>query len=77
MTCQILERINNNAYKIDCRVEFLVHSTFKDREDDNDQGVPNVPIGPITRSKAKKIQQTFLLDLQNWIDLVQPLFHLW
>ena len=35
--------------------------------DDKDHGVPNVPIGSITRSKAKKIQQTFILHLQNWI----------
>ena len=41
---------------------------------DKNHGVPNVPTGPITRSKAKKIQQTFILHLQNWIGSVQPSF---
>ena len=41
----------------------------------NDHDVTNVPTRPITRSKAKKIQSAFILHLQNWIDLVQPLFH--
>ena len=39
-----------------------------------DHGVSNVSNGPITRSKAKKIQQTFILHIQNWIDSVQPTF---
>jgi len=34
---------------------------------DKNHGVPNVPTGPITQSKVKKIQQTFILHLQNWI----------
>ena len=29
---------------------------FEEGEDDKDHDVPNVPTGPITRSKAKKIQ---------------------
>ena len=37
--------------------------------------IPNIPTEPITRSKAKKIQQAFILLLPNWIDSVQPLFH--
>ena len=39
---------------------------------DKDHGVPT---GPITRSKAKKIQQVFILHLQNWIGSAQSLFH--
>ena len=30
---------------------------------------------PITQCKAKKIQQSFIFHLQNWIDSVQPSFH--
>ena len=41
---------------------------------DKNHGVPNVPTGPITRSKVKKIQQTFIFYLQNWIGSVQPSF---
>ena len=47
---------------------------FEEEEDDKNHGFPNIPIGPITRSKAKKIQQTFILHLQNWISSVQPSF---
>ena len=38
-------------------------------------GVPNVPTGPITRSKAKKIQQAFIIHLQNWIGSIEPSFN--
>ena len=48
---------------------------FEEGEDDKDHGVPNIPIGPITRSKAMKIQQTFIVHLQNWIGSIQQLFH--
>ena len=37
-------------------------------------GVSNVPTRPGTRSKAKNIQQRFMLHLQNWIGSVQPSF---
>ena len=37
-------------------------------------GVPNGPTGRVTRSKAKNIQQRFMLHLQNWIGSVQPSF---
>ena len=47
---------------------------MKRGEDDKNHGVPNVPTRPITRSKTKKIQQTFILHLQNWIGSVQPSF---
>ena len=38
---------------------------FDEGKDDKDHGIPNVPIGPITQSNAKKIQQAFILHLQN------------
>ena len=94
---QVLERINNNAYKIDLSREVSVYSTlnvadlnsfyigddffylrtkpFENGEDDKDHGVPNIPIEPITRSKTKKIQQAFILYLQNWVGSVQPSFY--
>ena len=37
---------------------------FEEGDDDKNHGVPT---GPITRPKAKKIQQAFILHLQNWI----------
>ena len=89
---QVLERINNNAYKIDLSGEFSIHSTFnvtnltsfdvgddfcdlrmspfEEGENDKDYGVPNVPTGSITQSKAKRgkmiritVFQMFQLDL--------------
>ena len=60
-----------------CRWWFSDSKTnpFDEGEDDMDHGVPNVSTRPITRSKAKKIQQAFILHLQNWIGSVQLLFH--
>ena len=43
------------------------------RISDKNQGVPNVP-PRLTRSKAKKIQQTFIFHLQNWIGSIKPSF---
>ena len=37
---------------------------FEVGDDDKNHGVPT---GPITQPKAKKIQQAFILHLQNWI----------
>ena len=37
---------------------------FEEGDDDMNHGVPT---GPITQPKAKKIQQAFILHLQNWI----------
>lgn len=37
--------------------------------------VPQVSNRPITRSKDKKINQAFILQLQNWIGSAQRSFH--
>jgi len=114
---QILERINDNAYKVDLSGEYGVSATFnvsdltlfdvgddsrsnpfEERGDDANQ--PNtkrnhandpleVPIGPITRARAKKLKEALNELVQNiWskIDLErlqtfkehegQPLIHL-
>jgi len=90
---QILERINDNAYKVDLPGEYGVSATFnvsdltlfdvgddsrsnpfEEREDDADQ--PNtkrnhandpleVPIGPITRARAKKLKEALNELVQN------------
>jgi len=90
---QILERINDNVYKVDLSGEYGVSTTFnfsdltwfdvgddsrsnpfKERGDDEDQ--PNtkrnhandpleVPIGPITRAKAKKLKKALIGLFQN------------
>uniref|UniRef100_A0A2N9HBM8 CCHC-type domain-containing protein n=1 Tax=Fagus sylvatica TaxID=28930 RepID=A0A2N9HBM8_FAGSY len=79
---QILEKINNNAYKVDLPGEYKVSATFnvsdlspfdvgedswsnpfEERGNDGNQGGPSlkdplqVPDGPITRSRAKKIKE--------------------
>uniref|UniRef100_A0A2N9F8T6 Reverse transcriptase domain-containing protein n=1 Tax=Fagus sylvatica TaxID=28930 RepID=A0A2N9F8T6_FAGSY len=79
---QILEKINDNAYKVDLPGEYKVSATFnvsdlspfdvgedswsnpfKERGNDGNQGGPSlkdplqVPDGPITRSRAKKIKE--------------------
>jgi len=79
---QILEKINDNAYKVDLSGEYNVSATFnvsdlspydagddsrlnpfKERGNDGSHGRPNlkdplqVPDGPITRSRAKKIKE--------------------
>ena len=89
----MLERINDNAYKVDLPGEYGVSATFnvsdltlfdigdylrskpfKERGDDEDQ--PNtkrnhvsdplkVPIGPITRNRAKKIKEALNRLVQN------------
>ena len=41
---------------------------------DKNYSVQSVPTRSITRSKVKKIQQVFILHLQNWIGSVQPDF---
>uniref|UniRef100_A0A2N9FIN0 Reverse transcriptase n=1 Tax=Fagus sylvatica TaxID=28930 RepID=A0A2N9FIN0_FAGSY len=79
---QILEKINDNAYKVDLLGEYKVSATFnvsdlspfdvgedswsnpfEERGNDGNQGGPSlkdplqVPDGPITRSRAKKIKE--------------------
>jgi hypothetical protein len=79
---QILEKINDNAYKVDHPGEYKVSATFnisdlspfdvgedswsnpfEERGNDGNQGGPSlkdplqVPVGPITRSRAKKINE--------------------
>uniref|UniRef100_A0A2N9GFC9 Reverse transcriptase domain-containing protein n=1 Tax=Fagus sylvatica TaxID=28930 RepID=A0A2N9GFC9_FAGSY len=79
---QILEKINDNAYKVDLPSEYKVSATFnvsdlspfdvgedsrsnpfEERGNDGNQGGPSlkdplqVPDGPITRSRAKKIKE--------------------
>jgi hypothetical protein len=79
---QILEKINDNAYKVDLPGEYKVSATFnvsdlspfdvgadswsnpfEEKGNDGNQGGPNlndplqVPDGPITRSRAKKIKE--------------------
>jgi len=79
---QILEKINDNAYKVDLPGEYNVSATFnvydlspydagddsrlnhfEERGNDGPHGKPNlkdplqVPDGPITRSRAKKIKE--------------------
>ena len=63
---QILEKINDNAYKVDLPGEYKVSATFNVSDlspFDGNQGGPSlkdplqVPDGPITRSRAKKIKE--------------------
>jgi hypothetical protein len=79
---QILEKINDNAYKVDLPGEYNVSATFnvsdpspfdvgedsrsnpfEERGNDGNQGEPSlkdplqVPEGPITRSRARKIKE--------------------
>jgi len=77
---QVLERINDNAYKLDLPSEYNVSTTFnvtdlspfdvgddlrenpfQDEGNDGDQGTAlkdlvQVPIGPVTRARAKKFK---------------------
>jgi hypothetical protein len=91
---QILERINDNAYKVDLPCEYVVSATsinvsgitlfdvgddsrsnpFEERGDDADQPYTKrnhandpleVPIGPITRARAKKLKKALNGLVQN------------
>ena len=106
MSFQILERINDNAYKVELPGEYGGSATFnfsdltlfdvgddsrsnpfEERGDDEDQ--PNtkrnhandpleVPIGPITRAKTKKLKEALNGLVQNiWNKMdVEGLGHL-
>ncbi|KAA0048153.1 reverse transcriptase [Cucumis melo var. makuwa] len=67
---QVLERINNNAYKLDLRGNEdldLRTNPSKERGDDVDSinNLLHVPKGLITKRKAKKIQEAFTLHVQK------------
>ena len=86
---QVLERINDNAYKIDLPGKYGVSATFnvvnlssfdvgdggdsrtnpsQEGENDmnHDQGI-FIPQGPITRTRAKKLQQTLYTYIQSMV----------
>jgi translation initiation factor IF-1 len=90
---QILEKINDNAYKVDLPGEYKVLATFnvsdlspfdvgedswsnpfEERGNDGNQGGPSlkvplqVPDGPITRSRAKKIKEVMQRLVQSTWD---------
>ena len=48
--------------------------TFANLGDKNCSKWTYVPTGSITQSKVRKIQQIFILHLQNWIGSIQPSF---
>ncbi|XP_035551062.1 uncharacterized protein LOC118349658, partial [Juglans regia] len=99
---QILEKINDNAYKVDLPGEYKVSATFnvsdlspfdvgedsrsnpfEERGNDRNQGGPTlkdplqVPDGPITRSRAKKIKEAMQgLVLVLVLDVLILLFSL-
>ena len=84
---QIIERINDNAYKVDLLVEYGVSATFivsdlssfdvgdnsrlnpfEERGDDAIQPSKDpleVPVGPVTRLRAKKFKEAFNGLLQD------------
>ena len=62
--------LRTNPFDVGEDFSDLRTNPFEDGEYDKDHRVPNVPTESITRSKAKKIQQAFILHLQNWIGSV-------
>ena len=57
--------------------EFLESRTnpFEEGKNDVNYGVPLILEGPITKSKASKIQQSFIFHVQEWIGPVHCEFH--
>ena len=71
MLCKIFSKMThliawNNKIDVPVGDDFFDsrRNTFEEGDDDKNHGVPT---GPITQPKAKKIQQAFILHLQNWI----------
>uniref|UniRef100_A0A2N9FLT0 RNA-directed DNA polymerase n=1 Tax=Fagus sylvatica TaxID=28930 RepID=A0A2N9FLT0_FAGSY len=65
---QVLERINDNAYKLDLSGDNSRSNPFEERgNDENQQALLkdplHVPVGPITRARSKKIKEAL-----NWAD---------
>uniref|UniRef100_A0A2N9II81 CCHC-type domain-containing protein n=1 Tax=Fagus sylvatica TaxID=28930 RepID=A0A2N9II81_FAGSY len=59
---QVLERINDNAYKLDLPGDDSRLNPFEERGNDENQQAPlkdplHVPVGPITRARSKKIKK--------------------
>ncbi|TYJ97097.1 hypothetical protein E5676_scaffold371G00020 [Cucumis melo var. makuwa] len=78
---QVLEWINNNAYKLDLRGNEdldLRKNPSKEREDDVDSinNLLHVPERPITKRKAKKIQEDLgetIIDSKFDLRVIHPL----
>uniref|UniRef100_A0A2N9I8K8 Reverse transcriptase n=1 Tax=Fagus sylvatica TaxID=28930 RepID=A0A2N9I8K8_FAGSY len=59
---QVLERINDNAYKLDLPGDDSRSNPFEERGNDENQQAPlkdplHVPVGPITKARSKKIKE--------------------
>ncbi|RVW71028.1 hypothetical protein CK203_057830 [Vitis vinifera] len=70
---QVLERINDNAYKLDIPGDDSRMNPFEERvNDENQQAFKHplhVPIGPITKARSKKIKETLNELIQEiWAD---------
>uniref|UniRef100_A0A2N9J791 Integrase catalytic domain-containing protein n=1 Tax=Fagus sylvatica TaxID=28930 RepID=A0A2N9J791_FAGSY len=71
---QVLERINDNAYKLDLPGDDSRSNPFEERGNDENQQAPlkdplHVPVGPITRARSKKIKEALNGLIQDiWAD---------
>uniref|UniRef100_A0A2N9J0K3 Reverse transcriptase RNase H-like domain-containing protein n=1 Tax=Fagus sylvatica TaxID=28930 RepID=A0A2N9J0K3_FAGSY len=71
---QVLERINDNAYKLDLLGDDSRSNPFEERGNDENQQAPlkdplHVPVGPITRARSKKIKEALNGLIQDiWAD---------